>query len=172
MILWPTITLFGRPRFYSKLKMSYNNGDPIPIRTRRLDIARSLGADRVIDYTREDFTKNGDRYDLILAANGYHSISDYRGALSTNGIYVMSGGSSAQMLHAMQLGPWVAKPNQKDLALVKELIEAGKVHPVVDRCYPLTELAAALRYLGEGHAKGKIAMTVVDNNKTRVLGSA
>lgn len=109
--------------------------------TRNLDIARSIGADHVIDYTKEDFTKKEQRYDLILAANGYQPISAYERALSPNGIYVMSGGSMAQMSQAMLLGPWISmtgnkkmgnflhRPNQKDLVFVKELIEAGKVKP-------------------------------------------
>jgi NADPH:quinone reductase-like Zn-dependent oxidoreductase len=139
--------------------------------TRNLDMARSIGADRVIDYTKEDFTKNEQRYDLILAANGYHSISDYKRALSPKGIYVMAGGSGAQMFQAIFLGPWMsmaggkkmgsltAKSNQKDLIFIKELLEAGKVKPVIDRRYPLSEVAQALRYLEEGHARGKVVIT-------------
>jgi NADPH:quinone reductase-like Zn-dependent oxidoreductase len=136
--------------------------------TSKVDLVRSLGADHVIDYTREDFTKNGQRYDLILAANGYHSISAYKRALSPHGIFVMSGGSGAQMAQAMLLGPWIsmtgskkmrnllAKPNTKDLVRVQELIEAGKVTPIIDRCYPLSETAEAIRYLETGHARGKV----------------
>jgi NADPH:quinone reductase-like Zn-dependent oxidoreductase len=128
--------------------------------TRNLDTARSIGADHVIDYTREDFTKGSQRYGLILAANGYHSIRDYKRVLSPKGIYVMSGGSGAQMSQAMLLGPWIAKPNKQDLAFVKALLEAGKVKPVIDRRYRLDEVAEALRYLGEGHARGKVVITV------------
>ena len=140
--------------------------------TRNLDMARSIGADQVIDYTREDFTQKGQRYDLILAANGYHSISDYKRALSPEGIYVMTGGTMAQMFQAMLIGPWhsmvgskkmtnlAAKPNQKDLAFMKELLEAGKVVPVIDRRYPLSEVAEGMRYIEEGHARGKIVITV------------
>ena len=144
--------------------------------TRNLDMVRSIGADHVIDYTQEDFTQNGQQYDLILAANGYRSISDYKRALSPKGIYVMTGGSMAQLLEAMLQGPWIsmtgsqkmgnmlAKPNQKDLAFMKELLEAGKVKPVIDRCYPLSEVPEALRYLEEGHAQGKVVITVAQNN--------
>jgi len=140
--------------------------------TRNLDMARSLGADRVIDYTREDFTQNGQRYDLILAVNGYHPISAYKRALSPKGIYVMAGGSTAQIFQAVLLGPWMsitggkkmgavtAKPNQKDLAIIIELLEAGKVVPVIDKRYPLSEVPEALRYLGEGHARGKVVITL------------
>lgn len=146
--------------------------------TRNVAMARSIGADHVIDYTQEDFTKNGQRYDLILAVNGYQSISDYQRALSPAGMYVMSGGSGAQMSQAMLLGPWIsmtgskkmgnllAKPNQKDLVFVKELLEAGKVVPVIDRRYTLSEVPEAIRYLEEGHAKGKVVITLEQNNKT------
>ena len=140
--------------------------------TRKLDMVRSIGADQVIDYTQEDFTNNGQRYDLILAANGYHSISDYKRALSPNGIYVTTGGSGAQMYQAIFLGPWISmtgskkmgnllqRPNLKDLVFMKELLEAGKVVPVIDRRYPLSEVAEALRYLEEGHAQGKVVITM------------
>jgi len=143
-----------------------------------LDMARSIGADQVIDYTQEDFTKSGQRYDLILAVNGYHPISDYKRALSPKGIYVMIGGSMAQMFQAMLLGPLIsmtgskkmgvlmAKPNKKDLVFMNELLEAGKVVPVIDRRYPLSEVAEAIRYLEEGHARGKVVITVEHNDKT------
>ena len=140
--------------------------------TSKLDMVRSIGADQVIDYTQEDFTKNGQRYDLILAANGYHSIWDYKRALRPKGIYVAAGGSMAQIFQAMLLGPWISmtgskkmgnfitKPNKKDLVFIKELLEAGKVVPVIDRRYPLSEVAEALRYLEEGHARGKVVITM------------
>lgn len=142
--------------------------------TRNMDMVRSLGADHVIDYSQEDFTQNGQCYDLIVAANGYHPISDYKRALSPEGIYVTTGGSAAQMYQAMFLGRWIsmtgskkmsnmlAKPNQKDLVFMKELLEAGKVKPVIDRCYPLSEVSEALRYLEKGHPKGKVVITVQD----------
>jgi NADPH:quinone reductase-like Zn-dependent oxidoreductase len=144
--------------------------------TRNLEVARSIGADHVIDYTKEDFSKNGKQYDLIFATNGNRSISDYRRALSPNGIYVHTGGSMAQMSQAMLQGAWisrtssqkmgsmgVAKPNKKDLLAIKELLEAGKVKPVIDRCYPLNQTADAIRYLEEGHAQGKVVITVTQN---------
>ena len=142
--------------------------------TGNMDMVRSLGADRVIDYTKEDFTHNGHRFDLILAVNGYHSISDYQRTLNPKGIYVTTGGSVAQMSEAMLQGPWIsmtgskkmsnmlARPDQKDLAFVKELLEAGKVVPVIDRCYSLSEVPEALRYLEEGHARGKVVITVAE----------
>jgi len=144
--------------------------------TRNVDRMRSIGADHVIDYTKEDFTKNGKQYDLILAANGDRSISEYKRALSPKGTYVMSGGSGAQMFQAMIFGPGIsmtgskkmgnllAKPNKKDLTFMKELLEAGKVVPVIDRCYPLSEVPEAIRYLEAGHARGKVVITVAHNN--------
>jgi len=140
--------------------------------TSKMDLMRSLGADHVIDYTRQDFTQNGQRYDLILAANGYHPISAYRRALSPRGVYVMTGGASAQLFQAMLLGPWLSKRgdqkmgnllsrhSQKDLLCLKELIEAGKVKPVIDRRFPLHDTANAIRYLEEGHARGKVVITI------------
>ncbi|GHO90725.1 NADPH:quinone reductase [Reticulibacter mediterranei] len=140
--------------------------------TGNVDMVRSIGADHVIDYTHEDFTKNGQQYDLILAVNGYHSISAYKRALHLNGIYVTTGGSMGQMVQAMFLGPWIsmtgkqkmgnltAKTNTKDLAFLKVLLEEGKVVPVIDRRYSLSEVAEAIRYLEEGHAKGKVVITV------------
>ena len=138
----------------------------------KLDLARSLGADQVIDYTQEDFTQNGQQYDLILAANGYHSLSAYKRALTPQGLYVMAGGSLAQIFQAMLMGRWMsktggkkmgavmAKINQNDLAFLTELLEAGKIKPIIERCYPLSEAAEALRYLGAGHVRGKIVLTM------------
>ncbi len=147
--------------------------------TRNLDMARSIGADEIIDYTQEDFTQNEQRYDLILAVNGYHPISDYKRALSPKGIYVCAGGTMAQIFQALLLGPLISmngskklgsmgveKPNQKDLVFMKDLLEAGKVVPVIDRRYPLSEVPEALRYLEEGHARGKVVITVEHNDKT------
>jgi NADPH:quinone reductase-like Zn-dependent oxidoreductase len=150
--------------------------------TRNVDLVRSIGADQVIDYTREDFTTSGQRYDLILAAGGYRSIFDYRRALSPKGTYVMVGGAMAQVYEAMILGPFIsmtgskkmvnlaAMPNQEDLVFVKGLLEAGKVVPVIDRRYPLSEVAQALRYYGEGHSQGKVVIAVeqeVDSHSQR-----
>jgi NADPH:quinone reductase-like Zn-dependent oxidoreductase len=140
--------------------------------TGNVDLMRSLGADHVLDYTQEDFAQNGQQYDLIIAANGDHSIADYQRALSPNGTYVMTGGSNKQMFQAMLLGPWIsrtgskqmgnllAKPNTRDLGFVKGLLEAGTVVPVIDRCYPLSEGVAAVRYLVKGHAKGKVLISM------------
>lgn len=145
--------------------------------TRNMGLVRSLGADHVIDYTQEDFTQNGQQYDLILAVNGYHPIADYRRALSSEGIYVATGGSMKQSLQATMIGPFISmtgrqkmggmlvKPNKNDLVFIKELIESGKVKPVIDRQYPLSEVADAFRYMGEGRAQGKVVITVEENSQ-------
>ena len=145
--------------------------------TRNLDMVRALGADHVIDYTQEDFAQSGQLYDLILATAGYRSIFDYKQALSPRGIYVMAGGSMTQVFQAMLLGQMIsksggkklgnlaAKPSAEDLVFLNELLEDGRVAPVIDSCYPLSEVAEALRYYGEGHARGKVVITVAHNNK-------
>ena len=146
--------------------------------TGKVDTAREIGADHCIDYTREDFTQSGQRYDLIIAANAYHSIFDYRRALSQNGIFVMAGGGWAQILQGMLLAPllsligskkmrfFMAKVNKTDLVLLIDFLAAGKIVPVIDRRYPLSEAAEAVRYLEEGHAKGKVVITVGHDSKT------
>jgi NADPH:quinone reductase-like Zn-dependent oxidoreductase len=136
------------------------------------DMARSLGADHVLDYTMTDFTRDERRYDLILAVNGNHRPLDYLRALNPGGVCVAVGGSNAQIFQSLLLGPllsigrknkmgaMVAKTNQKDLVFITGLWEAGKVKPVIDRRYPLSEIADAFRYLEEGHARGKVVITI------------
>ena len=140
--------------------------------TRNLDMVRSLGADHVIDYTREDFTRNGQRYDLILAVNGYHPISDYLRALNPEGRYVVAGGSMLQLFQAALQGRRTSKTggqkiaivslvqNQQDLVLMKDLLESGKVVPVIDGCYPLSKIAEAFWYFEREHPKGKVVITL------------
>ena len=140
----------------------------------KLDMLRSLGFDHVIDYKREDFTKNGKRYDLILDAKTNRSIFDYTRALQPDGIYVTVGGSMIRLLQALMLGPWISmiskkkigivalKPN-KDLAYMNELFEAGKVKPVIDGPYKLDEVPKVFRLFGEGAHKGKVVITVEHN---------
>jgi NADPH:quinone reductase-like Zn-dependent oxidoreductase len=141
--------------------------------TRNLQMARSIGADHVIDYTQEDFTRNPQRYDLILAANGYHSLSAYQRALNPQGIYVCAGGTMPQFFQAILLGPLmsrsggkklgsmgIAKVIQEDLVYLGELLKDGKIAPVIDRSYPLSEIAEAIRYVEETHAQGKVVITV------------
>lgn len=139
---------------------------------RNQDMVRSIGADHVMDYTREDFTRTGQHYDLILAVNGYHPILDHWRALNVGGIYVCLGGSLAQIFQGMLLGPLISKvgskkmgilmarTDQKDLVVLKDLLEEGKVVPVIDRCYPMSKAAEAIRYLVNGHARGKVVIQV------------
>ena len=146
--------------------------------TRNLDMARSIGADHVIDYTQVDFTRNRQCYDLIVAVNGYHPLSDYQRALCPQGIYVCAGGTLPQIFQAMLLGSLmsrnggkklgsmgIAKVNQEDLVYLGELLEAGKIVPVIDRSYPLSEIVEAIRYVEEIHAQGKVVILVEKNNK-------
>jgi NADPH:quinone reductase-like Zn-dependent oxidoreductase len=146
--------------------------------TRNLDMVRSIGADQVIDYTQEDFTKSGQRYDLIIDNVGNRSLSDLKGPLRPKGICVIIGYSSpALFFQHMFQGPWIsmrgskkigplgeANANKKDLVFLKELLEAGKVVPVIDRRFPLSEVPDAIRYLEEGHARGKVVITFEHNN--------
>ena len=146
--------------------------------TRNVERARSIGADHVIDYTKENFSRNRQRYDLIVAVNGNHPLRDYLRALNPGGTYVALGGSLAQFFQGALLGPlasrfgskkvrsFIAKMNQKDLLVIKELLEADKVVPVIDRCYPLSETAEAIRYLVKDHARGKVVIALERNNKT------
>ncbi len=147
--------------------------------TEKLDMLLSIGADHVIDYTREDFTKNGLHYDLILDVVVQRSVFDYKRALSPNGICVMVGGSMARVFPNILLGALISKtgskkiglgawkPNKKeDLDFLTELFEAGKVKPVIDKLYSLSEVPVAFRYLEAGLAKGKLVIIVEHNNKT------
>jgi NADPH:quinone reductase-like Zn-dependent oxidoreductase len=142
--------------------------------TSKLDMLSSTGADHVIDYTREDFTRTGQRYDLILDLVARRSIFECRRALRPNGVYVMVGGATGRLLQAAVVGPlismrrrrkmgimWWWKPfNHEDVAFLKELIEAGILAPVIDRRYPLSDVPEALRYLEGGSSRGKIVITV------------
>ena len=144
--------------------------------TRNVEMVRSLGADHVIDYTQEDFTRSEQKYDLLFQLAGTHSPSDCRRALTSKGTLVLSSGESdgrwigpvdrvvkAAVLSpfvSQKLGSFLARPSPDDLQFVKELIEAGKVKPVIDRTYSLSEVPDAIRYLEEGHARGKIVITV------------
>ena len=141
--------------------------------TRNLEMARSIGADHVIDYTKEDFTQNGRQYDLILAANGYHPLSAYKRALTPQGIYVFVGGLPAQTFQSLLLGPLMSKSdgrkmtsvtkkaNQKDLLFIRDLLEDGKIRPVIDGCYPLSKTPEAFWYFEKVHPKGKVVISVV-----------
>ena len=136
--------------------------------TAKMDLVRSIGADHVIDYTREDVTKNKQPYDLIFDTAAFRSISKYKRILSSGGIYVLAGGSMARIFQLMfismtgvkNMGLIVANVNQKDLLFIIELLKEGKVKSIIDKRYPLSETAEALRYLEEGHARGKVVITV------------
>ncbi len=139
---------------------------------RHLEQARTFGAEHVIDYTQEDFTRDGRRYDLILVVNGRRSLAEYRRALSPRGRLVVAGGDVGTILQATLLGPVLslihrvtvrslaARPSRDYLRFVGQLLDSGVVVPAIDRCYPLRELPEAMRYLANGHAGGKIIITM------------
>lgn len=141
--------------------------------TRNLNLVRSLGADHVIDYTKEDFTRHPQRYDLILAVNGYHSLLAYQRALTPQGIYVCAGGTMSQFFQAILFGRLlsrqggkkltsmgIAKVNQADLAYLAELLKTGAIKSVIDRRYPMGEIVDAFRYVENTHAQGKVVITM------------
>jgi NADPH:quinone reductase-like Zn-dependent oxidoreductase len=133
---------------------------------------RSLGADHVIDYAREDFTRNGRRYDLILDLAGYRPAVAYRRSLTPGGRYLYVGGSVATLLQVLLAGPLIGRAGRKKIRVlavrlgvkhldpIVELVQAGTITTVIDRRFPLSQVPEALRYLGEGHAKGKVVITV------------
>jgi NADPH:quinone reductase-like Zn-dependent oxidoreductase len=140
--------------------------------TRNVEQARSLGADEVIDYTQRDFTQDGGRYDVILAANGYHPLRHYRRALAPGGRFVMTGGAGKQMAETIFLGGLFSfgsgkrlrflsmKSNLADLEFLRDRLADGSVRSVIDRTYPLEQVPDALAYLEEGHARGKVVIRV------------
>jgi NADPH:quinone reductase-like Zn-dependent oxidoreductase len=145
--------------------------------TEKMDMMRTLGADYVIDYTKEDFTRNGKCYDLIIDVKSNRSIFDYKRALNSKGIYATVGGKTSSVLQLALLGHLIKKKENKVLTLVMhkpnkgmsmlcKLFEAGKIKPIVDKCFQLSETSEAFRYFGEGHFKGKVLITLDHNNKT------
>jgi NADPH:quinone reductase-like Zn-dependent oxidoreductase len=143
--------------------------------TRNVDMVRSIGADHVIDYTKEDFTQSGQRYDVILDNAEAHSLSECRRVLAPKGTYIPNRGTGGRWIGPLgriakarmvslfvrqRLRPFLSKENTEDLFHLKELIESGKVTPVIDRTYPLSKSAEALAYVAEGHARGKVAISV------------
>jgi NADPH:quinone reductase-like Zn-dependent oxidoreductase len=143
--------------------------------TRNVEMVRSIGADRVIDYTREDFTRSGHRYDVILDSIGDHSLSACRRVLNTTGIYIVNGGPDgrcigplARGIRALGLSCFVSqdrvmflvRKSREDLTIMRDLIKAGKVTPVIDRRYGLDEVPEAIRYMEKGHARGKVVITL------------
>ena len=152
--------------------------------TRNVDMVKSLGADQVIDYTKEDFAKGSERYDVILDNVPNHSLSEIRRILTPTGKYVMIGGGGpndnrwigpfGRVIYTLLLSPFVsqqmgmmlADANQKDLTILADLMQSGKVKPVIDRTYRLDQVAEAMRYLEQGHARGKVVITIGEENKT------
>ena len=144
--------------------------------TRNVDMVRSIGADHVVDYTQEDFTKTGQRYDLIFDSAGNHTLSDTRRALTPKGTLVLVGGPDngrwlgpltgllkvvvSSWFVRQKLLPFLAHLNKDDLIVMQEFLAAGKVTPVIDRSYPLSDVSEAIRYLEKGHARGKVVITV------------
>jgi NADPH:quinone reductase-like Zn-dependent oxidoreductase len=140
--------------------------------TKKMEMVRSIGANQVIDYTQTDVTKNGQQYDLILDMAAYRSVFDYLPILSPRGTYVLVGGSTARLFLGLLFGSWisrisrrqvqcqVSKPNQADLGVLKDLIESGKVKPLIDRHYHLSEVPTAMRRLEQGEVCGKVAISV------------
>jgi NADPH:quinone reductase-like Zn-dependent oxidoreductase len=150
--------------------------------TRNVDMVRSIGADQVIDYTHEDFTKSGQRYDLLFDCIGNHSLSACRRVLNPKGILIMAGTRSGQGMISLfarlitalvlswfvsqKLVTFLARPSKEDLATMRDLMATGKVIPVIDRRYSLSEIPQAIRYLEEGHARGKVVITMEQNDNT------
>lgn len=140
------------------------------VSTRKVDMVRAIGADHIIDYTQEDFSQNGQQYDLIFDTVGNRSVAEYKRALKPQGRFV----TTAFLPYLVIQGPWLsltegkkmhnmmAKPNQKDLDVMRDLLETNEVIPIIDRCYPLSDVPEALQYLREGHAKGKVIITMPD----------
>ena len=140
----------------------------------KLDVLRSLGVDHVIDYAKEDYTKNGDKYDLIIDVVAHRSVFDYKRALHTGGVFVVVGGAIPRILQVAFLGSWISKasgkkmrllmhrPNPEDLQYLSSLYEAGELVPIIDRCFTLNEVPEAMKYFGEGHFVGKIVIAIAE----------
>jgi NADPH:quinone reductase-like Zn-dependent oxidoreductase len=145
----------------------------------KLDLLRSIGADHVLDYRQTDYTRSGERYDVIFDVVAHRSVFDYRRALKPGGMFFIVGGSFSSFLQVLILGALISRieekrlglnvyesNNEEDLLELAALFEAGKVVPVIDRYYPLSEVPEALRYLEDGHALGKVVITMEENEKT------
>lgn len=162
----------GVGSFAVQISKSYDAEVTGVCRTSKMEFVHSLGADHVIDYTREDFTRNGQQYDLILDVQGHHSVANYRHALTDNGRYVMVGGASGVIFRVMFLGSLISmisskkmglllhKPDANDLEILKALIEEGKVTPIIDKCYSLNDVSEAFKYYGKGLVQGKVVIFV------------
>jgi len=145
--------------------------------TRNIELVRSLGANHVIDYTKEDFAQDGEQYDLILAMGGYRKLKDYMQALLPGGIFVWAGGDLKGLFQTMALGSWTSRgsdktltnlshhSNQDDLMFMTELIEAGKVKSVIDSCFPLEDTGEAFRHYAAGHMQGKVVISMAEDSE-------
>lgn len=163
----------GNGTFAVQIAKSYETEVTAVCSTRNIELVRSLGADHVIDYTQHDFVQDGERYDLILAMGGYRKPGDYLEALLPKGTFVWVGGDLKGLFQTMALGSWFARgtdktltalshqANQDDLNFMTEMIEAGKVTPVIDRSFPLEKTAAAFQHYGAGHMQGKVVIKVI-----------
>lgn len=165
----------GVGTFALQIAKSYGAHVTAVCSTSKMEMARTLGADRIIDYTRQDFAKTGEQYDLVAAVNGFRSLGEYRRLLKPNGRYVMIGGSMKQIFQTVlfggllslgnsrKMGNVMAKSSQADLIALRQLAEAGKIKPVIDRCYNFDEFAEAFRHFAQGHTRGKIVITVAQS---------
>ncbi|MFS0671645.1 NAD(P)-dependent alcohol dehydrogenase [Ornithinibacillus sp. 179-J 7C1 HS] len=162
----------GVGTFAMQIAKAYGAEVTAVVSTRNVEIAKDIGVDHIIDYKKDNLANLNQLYDVIVGVNGSQTISTYKHILKPNGIFVHVGGSSSQMYKTMFIGSWVSlfgkkkfvnfmqKPSKKDLVFLKEIIEAGKVKPVIDSSYPLCEVSKALKYFEEGHSRGKVVITI------------
>lgn len=162
----------GVGTFAMQIAKAYGTEVTAVVSTRNVEIAKDIGVNHIIDYKKESLANLNQLYDVIVGVNGSQSISTYKHILKPNGIFVHVGGSSSQLYKTMFIGPWVSlfgkkkfvnfmqRPSKKDLVFLKEIMEAGKVKPVIDSSYPLCEVSKALKYFEEGHSRGKVVITI------------
>ena len=162
----------GVGTFAMQIAKAYGAEVTAVVSTRNVEIAKDIGVDHIIDYKKDNLANLNQLYDVIVGVNGSQSISTYKHILKPNGIFVHVGGSSSQMYKTMFIGSWVSlfgkkkfvnfmqRPSKKDLVFLKEIMEAGKVKPVIDSSYPLCEVSKALKYFEEGHSRGKVVITI------------
>jgi NADPH:quinone reductase-like Zn-dependent oxidoreductase len=158
----------GVGTFAVQIARSFETGVTGVCTTSKMDLVRSLGAGKVVDYTKEDITKNSEKYDLILDTAAHRSVSDYKRILNPDGVYILIGGSMSRIFQLMfksktgvkNIGTMVASINQKDLLFLAELLKSGKIRSVIDKRFPLKDTAEAFRYFEAGHTRGKIVITI------------
>lgn len=162
----------GVGTFAIQIAKSFDTHVTAVVSTGNVEVARSLGADHVIDYKQENFTEGNERFDLIIGVNGQHPITAYKRTLNDGGRFIHVGGSPKQLSQVMMMGPFLSmtgnkklssflqRANENDLDTMRKLIDEGKVKPVIDRVYKLDEIQEAFKYFEQGHAKGKVIITV------------